>query len=279
MQLIDAHQHFWLLADRQGQWPPPELTAIHRDFMPADLTPTLDRCQVEGTLLVQSQPTVADTRFLLALADQHSFVYGVVGWADLKAADAATQIAGLATHPRLKGLRPMLQDLPDANWIADVALDPAVAAMCEHGLCFDALVLPRQLAALTWFARRHPRLPIVIDHAAKPPIASGELSPWLADMQLLAELPNVHCKLSGLLTEAGPDPQPVCMAPYLDAIYTLFGPERLMWGSDWPVLRLAGSYESWLTMAIDFCRARANAAQGTLDAIFSGNARRFYRLD
>jgi L-fuconolactonase len=279
MQLIDSHQHFWRLADRQGQWPPATLTAIHRDFMPEDLLPSLRQCHIGGTVLVQSLPTVADTGFLLQLADAHDFVRGVVGWVDLKATDAAGQIAALARHPLLKGLRPMLQDLSDDAWIADPALDPAIAAMCSHGLCFDALVLPRHLAALTWFTRRHPQLPIVIDHAAKPPIASGEIAPWFADMRSLAKLPNVHCKLSGLLTEAGPSPRAAELAPYLDAIYTLFGHRRLMWGSDWPVLKLAGSYDSWLAMALGFCRAQDGADDDTLDAIFGGNARRFYRLD
>ncbi len=279
MQLIDSHQHFWRLADRQGQWPPATLGAIYRDFMPDDLLPTLRCCRVDGTVLVQSLPTVADTIFLLQQADHHPFVRGVVGWVELKAADATAQIDRLARHPRLKGLRPMLQDLGDDGWVADPALDPAATAMCGHGLCFDALVLPRQLGALTWFARRHPHLPIVIDHAAKPAITTGEFSPWLDDMRSLAALPNVHCKLSGLLTEAGPYPHAPRVTPYLDAIYALFGPKRLMWGSDWPVLKLADSYEAWLAMALRFCEAQDGSGDDTLSAIFGGNARRFYKLD
>lgn len=275
---IDAHQHFWRLADREGQWPPAALAAIHRDFMPHDLLPQLQRTGVEGTVLVQSLPSVADTRFLLQLADQHAFVRGVVGWVDLKAGDAISQIDELARHPRLKGLRPMLQDMADDAWIADPVLDAPVAAMQGHRLCFDALVVPRQLGALTWFARRHPGLPVVIDHAAKPHIASGELQPWLADMSALASLPHVHCKLSGLLTEAGAAPDAGQLQPYVQAIYRLFGPERLLWGSDWPVLQLAGRYESWLSMSHHLCRAQG-ADDAAMDAIFGGNAQRFYQLD
>jgi L-fuconolactonase len=275
---IDAHQHFWRLADRKGQWPAASLATIHRDFMPADLQPLLQRAGIGGSVLVQSLPSVDDTVFLLQLADQHAFVRGVVGWVDLKAPDAAAQIDRLARHPRLKGLRPMLQDLSDGAWIADPALDAAVDAMQGHRLCFDALVLPRQLSVLTWFARRHPELPIVIDHAAKPPIASGELEPWLADMSALAALPQVHCKLSGLLTEAGPSPDAERLQRYVQAIYRLFGPERLLWGSDWPVLRLAGSYDAWLAMAQRLCTAQG-ADGAAMGAIFGGNARRFYRLD
>lgn len=279
MQLIDAHQHFWRLADRTGQWPPPALAAIHRDFMPEDLQPILRCCRVDGTVLVQSLPTLADTEFLLQQAEQHAFVRAVVGWVDLKAADAAAQIDRLARHPRLKGLRPMLQDLDDDAWIADPALAPAVAAMLDHGLCFDALVLPRHLNALAWFACSHPHLSIVIDHAAKPAITRGEITPWLADLGVLAALPNVHCKLSGLLTEAGPFPHGQRVQPYMEAIYRLFGPNRLMWGSDWPVLRLADSYEAWLAMTMHFCEAQTGATDDTLAAIFGGNARRFYRID
>jgi L-fuconolactonase len=279
MQIIDAHQHFWRLADRVGQWPPPSLAQIHRDFGPDDLLPLLDRCNVAGTVLVQSLPSVADTDGLLQLAGRHGFVQGVVGWVDLKAPDAVAQIDRLATHPRLKGLRPMLQDLDEDDWIDDPALDPAVAAMLAHGLCFDALVLPRQLRPLLAFAQRHPRLPIVIDHAAKPPIPRGELRPWLNDLGALAALPHVHCKLSGLLTEAGPFPHAQRLQPWMEAVYRLFGPERLIWGSDWPVLNLAGSYGGWLAMAMRLCEAQPGADDGTLAAVFGGNARRFYHLD
>jgi L-fuconolactonase len=279
MQIIDAHQHFWRLADRAGQWPPPSLTEIHRDFGPEDLLPTLERCKVAGTVVVQSLPSVADTEYLLALADQHDFVRGVVGWADLKAPDAVGQIECLVQHPRLKGLRPMLQDLDDDHWIDDPLLDRVVVAMLAHGLCFDALVLPRHLGPLLAFARRHPQLPIVIDHAAKPDIPRGQLRPWLTDLGALAALPQVHCKLSGLLTEAGPFPHAQRLQPWMEAVYRLFGPQRLIWGSDWPVLRLAGSYEGWLSMAMRLCEAQPDATDDTLAAIFGGNARRFYRLD
>lgn len=279
MQIIDAHQHFWRLADRAGQWPPPALAEIHRDFGPEDLLPILERCKVDGTVLVQSLPTVADTEQLLRIADHNAFVRGVVGWVDMKASDARAEIARLALHPRLKGLRPMLQDLDDDRWIADPSLDPAVGAMVDHGLCFDALVLPRHLRPLLEFAQRHPELTIVIDHAAKPVIPRGELTPWRHDLAALAALPNVRCKLSGLLTEAGPFPHEQRLQPWMEVVYGLFGPQRLIWGSDWPVLRLAGSYEGWLAMAIRFCEAQPGAGEAQLAAVFGGNARRVYRLD
>jgi L-fuconolactonase len=276
---IDAHQHFWRLADRQGQWPPASLEAIHRDFAPADFEPLRARAGIDGTVVVQSLPSEADTQALLALADRHAFIRGVVGWVDMKAGGASERIAALAAHPKLKGLRPMLQDLADDDWIADAAVDPAARAMLRRGLVFDALVLTRHLDALAAFAARHPALVIVIDHAAKPPIASGEFEPWRGRMARLAALPQVHCKVSGLLTEAGSRRSGEALRPYVQALWTLFGPERLLWGSDWPVLRLAGDYHEWLAMshalfaAIDPTLSDAQRA-----ALFGGNAARVYAL-
>ncbi|MDQ0134025.1 L-fuconolactonase [Neorhizobium galegae] len=268
---IDAHQHFWRIADRVGQWPPAELQAIHRDFLPDDMRPLLDAAGVDGTVLVQTMESEADTAFMLDVADRTPFILGVVGWTDMKAPDAPAAVARLARHPKFKGLRPMLQDIADDQWIGDPALDAAVAAMLEHHLVFDALVLPRHLEPLLGFARRHPDLPIVIDHGAKPPISEGRFIDWYARMKVLAELPNVHCKLSGLLTEAG-DQKPQAVRPYAETIFDLFGPARVIWGSDWPVLRLAGDYQAWLDQCLDIVPADAR------DEVFGGNARRFYRL-
>ncbi|WP_262028223.1 amidohydrolase family protein [Microvirga sp. Mcv34] len=270
---IDAHQHFWLMRNRQGQWPPPDLAEIHRDFVPPDLELLLNACGIGGTILVQSLPNTADTDFMLDLADRHRFILGVVGWVDLKAADAASHIARLAAHPKLKSLRPMLQDTPDVDWIDDPRLDPAIAAMKAADLCFDALVMPQHLRALTTFAKRHPDLSIVIDHGAKPRIAAGEIAAWREAMVGLAALPNIHCKLSGLLTEAGERRDAEAIKPYADALLALFGPERLIWGSDWPVLKLAGTYEEWLAMCHAFVPHHHH------DAVFGQNAIRFYRLD
>ncbi|MGI2034462.1 amidohydrolase family protein [Rhizobium panacihumi] len=269
--IIDAHQHFWLLKDRGGGWPPSDLEAIYRDFLPADFLPEIQKAGVAGTVLVQSLPDVEDTRFMLGLAQENDFILGVVGWVDMKAADAPAVITDLAKAKKLKGLRPMLQDIADENWIDDPKLEPAVDAMIASHLVFDALVLEPHLPALHAFARRHPSLPIIIDHGAKPRIASGHFTAWRHAMLRLAELPNVSCKLSGLLTEAG-DQDPRALRPYIETILELFGPERVIWGSDWPVLLLAGCYGSWLTQ----CRDIVPTADH--DAVFGGNARRLYRL-
>ncbi|SFU90701.1 amidohydrolase family protein [Pseudoduganella namucuonensis] len=272
---IDAHQHFWRIADRGGAWPPPELAELHRDFLPDQLEPALARHGVAGTVLVQSLPSEADTLFMLDLARRHSFIAAVVGWVDLKRADAAARIGALAADPKLRGLRPMLQDLDDERWIDDPALAPAVEAMLRHGLVFDALVLPRHLPALLAFARRYPDLPVVIDHGAKPAIAQGAAEPWRTDLARLAALPRVHCKLSGLVTESGADWTVPRLQPYVDHILGVFGARRVIWGSDWPVLNLASTYAGWVA-ASDALLAGLDEAQRR--DIFGGNAQRFYRL-
>jgi L-fuconolactonase len=272
---IDAHQHFWHMADRAGAWPPPALAAIHRDFGPDDLGPLLDRHGIGGTILVQSLPNERDTLFLLDLARRHAFIRGVVGWADMKRGDAAARIATLAADTKLVGLRPMLQDLGDDGWIDDAALAPAVQAMLAHRLSFDALVLPRHLPALLAFATRFPDLPVVIDHAAKPAIAQGGMAPWHTDLAHLAALPQVHCKLSGLVTEAGADWQVDQLRPYVDTILGLFGPERVIWGSDWPVLNLASDYTDWIRASVALL---ASVDEAGRRKVFGLNAMRFYRI-
>jgi len=275
MMRIDSHQHFWRLADRKGSWPPPQLAAIYRDFYPEDLGGLLYRNGVTATVLVQSMPNEADTHFMLDLSDRYSFIGAVVGWTDLKAPDAPQRIAALAAHPKLRGLRPMLQDLDDDAWIDDPALAPAVASMLQHGLRFDALVLPRHLPALLEFVRRFPQLPVVIDHLAKPAMQDEPAAQWLNDMDRLAALPNLHCKLSGMVTEAGPGWTTGQLRPYAHHILDVFGPERVMWGSDWPVIRLAADYGAWVK-ASDVLLAHLTPAQR--QAVFGLNARRFYGI-
>jgi len=275
MMRIDAHQHFWRLADRQGAWPPPQLAAIYRDFYPEDLGSLLYQNGVTATVLVQSMPNEADTHFMLDLSDRYTFIGAVVGWADLKAPDAPQRIAALAAHPKLRGLRPMLQDLDDDAWIDDPALAPAVAAMLQHGLRFDALVLPRHLPALLEFVRRFPQLPVVIDHLAKPAMHGQPDAPWLQDMERLAGHPQVHCKLSGMVTEAGPEWTVEQLRPYAKHVLQVFGAQRVMWGSDWPVLRLAADYGAWVD-ATEALLEQLDPAQKK--SVLGLNAQRFYGI-
>lgn len=272
---IDAHQHFWQLAARAGGWPPPSLAAIYRDFAPEDLAPLLAEHGVAGTVLVQSLPSEDDTQWLLALAGRTDFIRAVVGWTDLLAPGAPAAIARLASNRKLKGLRPMLQDLSDERWIANPALAPALNAMVEHSLCLDSLVLPRHLPALLQCARACPLLPIVIDHAAKPPIADAAFGHWREDMAQLAALPNLHCKLSGLVTEAQPGWTIDDLRPYVSHVLEVFGAQRVIWGSDWPVVDLAGGYGAWLAASESLL---AHLGQQDRNDIFGLNARRFYSL-
>lgn len=273
---IDAHQHFWLLANRSGAWPPPDLAEIHRDFLPIQLMPLLQQHGIDATVLVQSLPNHDDTSFMLDLAARHAYIQAVVGWVDLKAADAAERIGTLAAHPKLKGLRPMLQDIADDDWIADPALAPAIDAMRLHRLSLDALVLPRHLPSLLIFANRFPQVPIVIDHAAKPPIANGALQPWKDNIASLAALPQVHCKLSGLVTEAAAQWQAADLQPYVDHVLDRFGAHRVMWGSDWPVLNLAADYGRWIETTDLLLRGLDELAR---KQVLGLNAQRFYRID
>lgn len=272
---IDAHHHFWTLGANDCVWPTPDLTAIYRDFEPADLVPLAARARIDGTVLVQTQPSDKDTDFILRVASENDLVKAVVGWVDLKSPVAPARIAELARHPKMRGLRPMLQILPQDDWIADPALEPAIAAMIAHELSFDALVFTRHLPFLRAFARLHPALPIVIDHGAKPPIADGILDPWRDEMRALAVLPNVCCKLSGLVTEAAPDWRPQQLVPYVRHLVEIFGPDRLMWGSDWPVLELRTGYQDWLELAESLSGVTDPAGKA---ALFGGTARRFYRI-
>lgn len=268
--MIDAHQHLWRIGRNDCTWPTPDLNAIHRDYGVADLETLAQPLGVTGSVLVQSQPSDRDTDWMLQVAADAPFILGVVGWVDFKAADAPARIADLARRPKLKGLRPMLQGLSD-DWILDPAAEPATRAMVEHGLTFDALVFPRHLPSLAVFARRHPDLAMVIDHGAKPRIAEGLMDPWRDDILDLAALPQVTCKVSGLLTEAGDQPASA-LASYVEHLLAAFGAQRLMWGSDWPVVELVESYAGWFGLARDLLGDVA------ADAIFGEVARRFYKL-
>jgi L-fuconolactonase len=273
--IVDAHQHFWEIGRHGHQWPGPDLAAIYRDFLPAQLEALCGVHGVASTLLVQSQPADADTDWLIALSEQTDFVGGVVAWANLAAPHAAERVAELARRPKLRGLRPMLQDLP-GDWILAPAVRPALAAMEKHGLVFDALIRAGHLEAITSLARVYPKLAIVIDHAAKPPIASGALEPWAAGIAEAAALPNIACKLSGLVTEATVDWRHEHLQPWVMHLLATFGPTRLIWGSDWPVVELAGGYERWLDAAQ---RLLAELSSADREAVFGGNAIRTYRLE
>jgi L-fuconolactonase len=274
---IDAHHHVWRLARGDYGWLTPALSPIYRDFELDELKPALRVAGVAATVLVQAAPTIAETQFLLEVAQRSDgLVRGVIGWADLAAVDAIATLRALAANPLLKGVRPMLQDLPDANWIARADVARALAALPALGLRFDALVTPRELKALRVTLERHPDLAVVIDHCAKPDIAGGGWQPWADDLATIARHTGAFCKLSGLLTEAGADGSVETLRRYVGHVFDCFGSARVMWGSDWPVLTRAASYAEWVEIAD---RLLAHATPSERDAVFGGNARRFYSLD
>jgi L-fuconolactonase len=276
---VDAHHHVWRLARGDYGWlaPTAELAPIYRDFELAELRPLLAAAKVGATVLVQAAPTGAETRFLLDVArESDGLVQGVVGWVDLAARDAVAMLERLAGDALLKSIRPMLQDLPDPEWIARAEVQPALAALPALGLRFDALVKPRELKPLLRALERHPDLAVVIDHCAKPEIAVERWQPWAADIAALARHTGAHCKLSGLVTEAGAQWTVERLRRYADHVLECFGPGRVMWGSDWPVLTLAASYGKWVAASDELLAGLSDAER---ELVLGGNARRFYGLE
>lgn len=274
---IDAHQHYWNPARGDYGWLTPDLAPLYRTFGPPELAPLRERAGVSRTVVVQAAPTVEETRYLLGLAREEDSIAGVVGWVPMLDADAPALIAELGREPKFKGVRPMLQDLPDDEWIANPALKPAVDALIAHDLAFDALIFTRHVEALETFIKRFAQLRVVIDHGAKPPIRDGGAGwqAWAEGITRLAQLPHVHCKLSGLATEAAQGWTETTLRPYVDHLLAAFGPKRLMWGSDWPVLNLNGDYLLWHSIAAQLLASLSDAER---DAVFGGNAAAFYRL-
>ncbi|MFK2879100.1 amidohydrolase family protein [Rhodanobacter hydrolyticus] len=276
MNLIDAHQHYWRVDRGDYAWLHDAPTSLQRDFLPSDLQAQRITAKVTGSVLVQAAATEAETRYLFELARADPSILGVVGWVDFEAPDAPSHINALLRDGGglLLGLRPMAQDHPDPNWLAHPTLDAAFDRMQEQDLAFDALVKPTQLPALQKRLQREHELRVVLDHAGKPDIAHGHFDDWAAHIRELAALPNVHCKFSGLLTELAPGMPGDALDPYVDHLFACFGADRLIWGSDWPVLTLRDNYAHWLELARTLAQQRAPHA---LDDIFGRNALAFYR--
>jgi len=270
---IDAHHHVWELARGDYAWLTPDLAPIYRDFSLADLASHLSAAAMEGTILVQAAPTEAETLFLLEIADSTDVVRGVVGWTDFDADDGISRIEALVERKLLVGLRPMVQDIADDNWLLGATLAPLFGTMAEYDLAFDALVLPRHLTRLLQVVDHHGDLQFVLDHCAKPHLATGDIADWSRDVARLAARPNIVCKLSGLATEAARDWEIANLRPAVDHVLNCFGPQRLLWGSDWPVVDLAGGYEKWFGAA-EILLADLSANEKA--AIFGGNAARVY---
>jgi L-fuconolactonase len=273
---IDAHQHFWRYDAADYGWITDAMPALKRDFLPADLKPLLDDVGFDGSIAVQARHSMDETRWLLELAQSHAFVRGVVGWVDLCSPEAHRHLEQIASDRKLVGIRHAAQDEPDDEFLLRPDFCQGVALLAGFGLAYDILIYPRHLRAAATFARRFPEQRFVLDHIAKPPIAERVMEPWKKDVRALAELPNVHCKLSGMVTEARwRQWRREDFRPYLDTILEAFGPARLMIGSDWPVCTLSADYRSTMGIVMDFI-GELSAAE--MSAILGGNCAAFYRI-
>ncbi|MFF7162452.1 amidohydrolase family protein [Streptomyces sp. NPDC008086] len=275
--VVDAHHHVWDLSVRDQDWiTGPELAPLRRNFTVADLAHEARAAGVDRTVLVQTVTVAEETPEFLALAAEHDLVAGVVGWTDLTRPDVADELARLRELPGgryLKGIRHQVQGEPDPRWLLRADVRRGLAAVAEAGLVYDLVVLPHQLPACVEAAADHPGLTFVLDHLGKPPIASGEREPWETAVRSLAALSNTVCKVSGMVTEADLASWTVAdLRPYADVVLDAFGPERLMFGSDWPVCTLAASYGQ----VID--TARELTEKSDLRQIFETTAARVYDL-
>lgn len=276
--MLDSHHHFWQLAHGWHRWLTPQLAAIYRDFMPADLAPLLQSHGVTGTVLVQAADCAEETEFMRRV--DADFVRGIVGWVDFDAADAPARVEQLAAAGKIVGVRPMIQDIEDPDWMLRPALAPVFRAVAEARIVFDALVKPPHLDNLYRLLERHPDLRVVIDHGGKPCIragvdGAGGLREWAPKMRQLAGHSQAACKLSGLLTEAEPGSEAADLQPYADVLLDAFGDSRLLWGSDWPVVCLAGGYGRWVKISRQLLSALPASEQQKIRA---ENAERQYNL-
>ncbi len=273
---IDAHQHFWRYNAPEYGWIGPEMKVLKQDYMPEDLEPLAKELGFDGTVVVQARQTVEETEWLLDLADQFDLIKGVVGWVDLRADTVDEQLCRFCGHPLFRGVRHVVQDELDPEFMQRPAFRRGIGHLASYGLTYDLLVLPRQLPSACDLVAAFPEQPFVLDHLAKPPVATGTLEPWRTDLRRLAAAGNVYCKVSGVLAEVNPRRWTrEEIYPYLHVVFDAFGSERVMIGSDWPVCTLAGSYSEAMGVVLSFVERLSTEEQET---VLGGNAARFYGL-
>ncbi|HEX6728613.1 MAG TPA: amidohydrolase family protein [Pyrinomonadaceae bacterium] len=275
--IIDSHQHFWQVGRFDYPWMSSEVEVLCQDYLPSQLEPILVANGVAQTVLVQASNSVAESRWLLTLADENSFIAGVVGWANLMDPVVGSQLKELSAHPKFKGIRHLVEVEPADDWLTQPLVLQGLRELADNDLSYDLLVHTRHLPHARTVAERSPSLRLVIDHMAKPPIARGEFKEWSQHLAPLAAFKNVHCKLSGLVTEANWSTwQTDDLRPYIDYVLELFGPERLMFGSDHPVCLLASSYERVLESFLELLK---DLNDDQRKKVFAQNATNFYRLN
>jgi L-fucono-1,5-lactonase len=275
--IVDSHQHFWQVGRFDYPWMTPKVEVLCQDYLPPALEPILNRCGVEHTILVQASNSVAETRWLLSLADHNPFIAGVVGWVDLQADDVDQQLDEFMMHSKFKGVRHLVESEPADDWLVQAKVIRGLHELERRRLSYDLLVHTKHLKYAERVANECPGLRLVVDHLAKPPIAEGEIDEWQRELAKLAGRENVWCKLSGLVSEADHDHWRVSdFRPYVETAFQCFGPRRIMFGSDWPVCLLAASYELVVETAQSL-GVELNAADR--DRVFSRNATEFYQIE
>ncbi|MEM8486581.1 MAG: amidohydrolase family protein [Bacteroidota bacterium] len=273
---IDSHQHFWRYNPVQYAWIDERMQRIRRDFLPDDLAPVLSAHGIDGCIAVQADQSEHETSFLLDLADKNAFIKGVVGWVDLQADDVASRLQHFAQHKKLCGIRHIVQGEEDVNFILRDNFRRGLTLLANFNLAYDVLVYPHQLGAVLSLVRQMPEQPFVIDHIAKPYIKDQFIDGWQTMMSEIAKFPNVYCKVSGMITEADWEQwRYEDFVPYLDVVFSAFGVTRTMFGSDWPVCLVAGSYSRMIELVKTYTRQLTEEAQA---AFFGGNAASFYGI-
>ena len=273
---IDAHQHFWDLRRFEYAWMPPEPSVLRQNFLPDRLARILQRNRFEGSVLAQAHTILAETRWLLDLAEANEFIRAVVGWVDLTDPRLGAVLNELQKRPKFKGVRHPVHDEADDNWLLRDDVLGGLAELARRGLPYDLMLRPKHLPLVPNIAGRVPELRMVIDHIAKPPIAAQAMEPWARDIEAAAQLPQVYCKLSGMITEADPaNWNAEHLRRYVAHVMRIFGPDRLMFGSDWPVCMLAGS---WKQVLAAFTQSIGPQTIEVREKLLGGTAARFYRI-
>jgi L-fuconolactonase len=274
---IDAHQHFWDINRFHYPWMPPGESLLRRSFLPPQLEIILKRNRFNGSVVVQANTIIEETHWLLELASRHEFVRGVVGWVDLTDARLCATLDALQRHPKFKGVRHLVHDEPDIDWLLRDDVLRGLSELGRRSIPYDLLLRPEHLKLVPRVAARVPDLRMVIDHIAKPPIAAQRMDRWAEDMEAAAKIPRLYCKLSGMITEDNPRGwKPEHLWPYVHHVLALFGPDRLMFGSDWPVCLLAGT---WKEVLAAFTQAIGPQPLEAREKMLGETAARFYDLN
>ena len=276
MPVIDSHHHFWNFTEADYGWIPPEWSMIRRDFLPSDLQKEIAAAGVDGVVSVQARQSLLETDWLLGFAAQHAFIRGVVGWLPLSDPTIETHLDHYAANPKLRSLRHVLQGEADDAYMLREDFNRGISSLTRRGLAYDILILERHLPNTIAFVDRHPEQVFVLDHIAKPRIATGELEPWAQNIRELARRPNVACKLSGMVTEADVATwTPAQLQPFFDVVIDAFGPARLLFGTDWPVCLAGVGYSRWKQIVE---QALSTLSEQERAAVLGGNAVHLYRL-